>query len=566
MKLFIVENDEGFGARWVDILRDLGHEVEWCQDLAGASTSQVHQAGYDLALIDRRAEDDNDPDDVSGQNFAIQLSRLGTPAVLVTAFLPPPSQVFDLIRAGEIAGAMDKQLPTNELVACVEQYAFSRRFPNGFANFGQAADEGASSLRLWQLIRDRLGGLSGWTPPDFEEFTALFRSLMSPSAVQVVLQPISGGQSKAALVRASVSLGDGLLSEEFAIKYGERTTIRSEEMRYDRFVGPLPYGVAPQIRWRSETETLGALAYSWLSDSLEEAVPFGALYSKDWPHLTWQRRRNAISRLFGDMLNSWYEVYRSGSARLEQPESLLAHYTGKGGAWYDEIDLNHLELRPHELSTELPFVSANGMWNFGEYGESVNPVQWVMEGVGSQLQFDLQSPVHGDLNVANIYVLPDDSPRLMDFGRTGLGHIYRDFAALETSIRLMCVEDEDPRVLKEAEDQICEAKHLEEYIDYRSLGGSGDLKEAVQTTMQIRRAALDATAGHGTDESMQEYLFAVVIHMLRYATGAADEVSEETDQRKDIRIWHALYGAARAAKAANDIISVVKSDKDWPRE
>ena len=40
---------------------------------------------------------------------------------------------------------------------------------------------------------------------------------------------------------------------------------------------------------------------------------------------------------------------------------------------------------------------------------------------------------------------------MIDFGRTDLGHIYRDFAALETSIRLTCVDDENPQVLKGAE-------------------------------------------------------------------------------------------------------------------
>ncbi|MCH8295619.1 hypothetical protein IH992_31430 [Candidatus Poribacteria bacterium] len=372
MRLFIVENDKGFRHRLVDVLREAGHTVRPCAGLMIESPQSVHRKGYDLALIDRRAKDDSDEDDTSGEDFGVQLCRLGTPVVLMTAFPPSSARIFDLLRRDEITGVVNK-IFVSELPSYLERYEFSGHFPNGFAKFAQEGDEEDGHLN-WKSIQDKL---QEYSELDREEFATLFRSLVSPCATDIILKPISGGQSGAALVRTKASCGDGI-DEDLAIKYGEKIAIRSEAMRYDRFVGPLPDGAAAQLRWRAETETLGALAYSWVSDSLEDAIPFGKLRSGDLPQLMWKRRRNAISLLFYVSLNRWYEIYR-GPPNLERPKLLLDHYTGRGGVWYDETDLNHLTLPPPDMPEALTVTSANGRWDFGEHGKLVDAVEWAME-------------------------------------------------------------------------------------------------------------------------------------------------------------------------------------------
>jgi hypothetical protein len=324
----------------------------------------------------------------------------------------------------------------------------------------------------------------------------------------------------------------------------------SEAMRYDRHVGPLPDGVAAHLRWRKETRNLGAIAYTWVGDSVEDGVPFGPAKGL----LSWRRRQAALDRLFSVSLNPWYRVFRSGAAKPPTPISLLSYYTGLDG-YCKEVPFSNQPL-PDNLPS--PIIAEDDFWDFGEYGRFPSPVKWLTEGPGSNLQLTEYSPCHGDLHVKNIFVLPDDSPRLIDFGDTALGHVFRDFAALEASIRLTCCDMTDLEsvarllILKIAVDSVSGTRSLGEHINHRPIPRELiDVRKTMVTTMQNRRAALDAISFNASKSSLNEYLFALILRLLRYATGIADEVSsKEPAEEKNLRAWHALYSAAKATQQA----------------
>lgn len=543
MNLYIIENNREFGNSWSRTLKLLGHKVTLCQNLESITIDNVKEKTPDLALVDRRAKRDSDDADFSGEEFAIKLCEEGTPAVLMTNYLPAHSTIFELIRTNKLYGVMDKGIYPDVLTSCLERYALSKRFPNTFARVEYIGNNPLSKSNTPTIsIQENV------------ELEVLIRSLISPCATGVILNNIKGGQSGAYLFRAQVSSGDGPVVEDLAIKVGEKTMIKSEELRYDRFVGGLPDGVAAQLRWRAETQNMGALAYSWVGDSIEDGVPIGPFGTDNWKLLTWPRRRNAIRRLFSVSLNPWYEIFRSKSSELYSPKLLLEHYLGRGGIWYKEMNLDKILLPFSGLPESYPVKIKQGMWDFGQSGQLIDPIEWIKQKARSKLKFRQQSPIHGDLHIGNLFVLPDDSPRLIDFGRTTLGHIFRDFAALEVSIRLTCIGDTDLSMLKTVEDLVCGVKSLGQYIDYRNIPKNyEDIRETIKATMEIRRAALDAAGGYINDSSIQEYLFAVVLHMLRYAIGIADEVKDKDDTQKYARIWHAHYGAALAASTANNI-------------
>ncbi len=53
------------------------------------------------------------------------------------------------------------------------------------------------------------------------------------------------------------------------------------------------------------------------------------------------------------------------------------------------------------------------------------------------------------------------------------------------------------------------------------------------------------------EQGYREYLFALVVHLLRYAAGVADELPNSVrKQTESLRAWHASYAAARTAQAA----------------
>jgi hypothetical protein len=97
-------------------------------------------------------------------------------------------------------------------------------------------------------------------------------------------------------------------------------------------------------------------------------------------------------------------------------------------------------------------------------------------------------------------------------------------------------------------------------IPLDGLGGSRDLREALRTTEIIRKAAQEACGYHGKPENnFLEYMYAVVAHMLRYATGRADELGPDQQEREGVRIWHAMYAAALATERAQELEKEVQS-------
>jgi hypothetical protein len=257
-----------------------------------------------------------------------------------------------------------------------------------------------------------------------------------------------------------------------------------------------------------------------------------------------------VDRLFSVSLDPWYRAYRSDIGKPAKPASLLEYYLGPDG-YFGKVPFSD-----HPLPTELPSpVLLDGEhWDFGPFGKIANPTHWLINGTGSKVRLTRYCPCHGDLHVKNIFVLPDNSPRLIDFGDTALGHVFRDFAALETSIRLTCCNTTDLGALQEAADSLATVDSLGDHIDYRTIAENqeyDDLRESLKIVMQIRRSALDAVGDHFTTVNMKEYLIAVTLRMLRYADGVADEVSsKESPEEKVIRRWHALYVAAKSAEQA----------------
>lgn len=544
MNILVVDNDKGFRDKWVKLLRAAEYKVTTLESLEGQTPDGLHNNRPDLALIDRRVDDDQDLYDISGQQFAVALCALGTPTVLVTGFPPTQFDLFELLRTGAISAIASKKIEMLELLKCVEEFEHSRRFPNCVAEFYMEDQAEVLTEKDWKEVAARIRGVN----VSGVELSVLFRGVIPPCAQIVKLYPWTPGHGGAGLFRAKVSSGDGPVVEDVAIKYGDRATIMSEAMRYDRHVGPLPDGVAAHLRWRKETRKLGAIAYSWVGDSVEDGIPFGPVRGS-LDALTWRRRQSALERLFYVSLTPWYRVFRSEAAKIDTPIELLSYYTSKDG-YCTEIPFS---TKPLPTTLPSPVLAEAEHWDFGDrYGKLPNPVAWLLQGSGAHLQMTRYSPCHGDLHVKNIFVLPDDSPRLIDFGDTALGHVFRDFAALEASIRLTCCNTIDIYNLKLAADSVSGTQSLGEHINHRTTPKDlSDLRKTLATTMQIRRAAMDAISFNATDSSMKEYLFALILRLLRYATGIADEVSsKEGEEEKNARLWHALYSAARATQQA----------------
>jgi hypothetical protein len=487
----------------------------------------------------------------AGVEIARRLAAIGRAPVLVSDMAPQDDDMFELLRRDVAAGFVSLQVPAEDIVWCLAKHRAGRRLPNCVARFHLP---GFAEDGLWGRVAELLAEARVCVEPS--ECAVLLRRLVPPCARDVALEVVSSGQSGARIFRARISSGDGPVVEDLAVKLGDRSVIRSEALHYERFVGPLPDGVAAQLRSQAETQHLGALAYSWVGDSVADGVAMGPRKTAGGL-VTWPRRRAAIDRLFATSLHSWYEIYRSKEVGWGRRRELRTYYLGRDGLWGNGGTTDRsLGIKQDSAGLPSAVVSEKGLWHFFvaepftvEYDD---PVEWLMRGPVGARKVSRLAPCHGDLHVRNVYLLPDDSPRLIDFGTTIVGHVFRDFAALESSLRLTCIGDCDVRALRAAEDALCSVASLREEPECVGLGGSADLREAVLATSHIRRAAAEA-CGYCMMEgaALVEYLYAVVAHMLRYAAGRVDEGGG--GRADGVRLWHAMYAAARAANRAAEL-------------
>lgn len=573
--IFLLENDEAYKDEFLKAATRRGLDVE-PHDLGEndpqKAAIEVRAKGYSLALVDRRARDDNDPGDISGLIFAEELHNKGdgTCAVLITAQHVEVKEVFDMLRNNALGGVVSKhEVRVHVLFFCVEHFRQFGVFPNGIARFvwlgdpplkGADIDENLES-DSWRLLRDKYLKLQDEV--EIEELELVLRALISPCVTRVKLK-IHGhqGQGGTLLLRAKLTNVDTPVSEDLAIKLGKRQVIKDEMLRYDRFVGPLPDGAGAQLRLRAETDHLAAIAYSWVGNSVEEGVPFADLVRSDDDLMGWRMRHDAVGRLFSTTLHQWYTVYReSGDSLASQPyQKLWDHYAIEGRVWSLDRAPDGISLPLDKVKPEI-FADTGESWIFKlpDTEEKLpDPTAWAKD-IGNAIVLKRLCPSHGDMHVRNVYVLPDGTPRLIDFGRTNLSHVFRDFAAIETSIRMTCVGTPKIQHLRKAEDILSRVNGLGDAIKYEEIEDIKEavpIREALRATAVIRRAALDAYVEDPGSNAMREYLFALVMHLLRYAAGMADECAskEAKNRKREVlesrarRIWYAHYVAAKAAE------------------
>ncbi len=151
---------------------------------------------------------------------------------------------------------------------------------------------------------------------------------------------------------------------------------------------------------------------------------------------------------------------------------------------------------------------------------------------------------HGDLHVRNVLVVRGTHPRLIDFGSTGESHVFRDFAALEASLRFSCIKCKCRRTLYRLENLVLKAESLESTSALGNVAkGRAELAALAKLIWGIRRLAREASA----EDDLEGYLRGLMYHCLKYA--AADVPDEgEPNGRAPLRRWHALLTAAMILK------------------
>lgn len=339
-----------------------------------------------------------------------------------------------------------------------------------------------------------------------EELDDLFCRLFA-RAESIVVSRLPFGRSGAGVVKVQPVV-NGVAQSPVVVKFGDVGDIETERRNYnDYVVGMLGGNRSPRIESTARTRFLGGIAYSLLG--AEEFEPFASFYSTASP----DEIRQVLDHLFLTTCQRWYSAPMSAEV-------------------YDVAEeyRSWLGMTPTNLETawtQLKTVQGGATLKFQSLSTSVtikNPIPLVGSTFVTQTY---RCVTHGDLSGGNILIDPDRKTWLIDFFRTGRGHVLRDHAFLDVYTR--CV------ILGPDEATLDERLQLERaLLELRRVDAKGvpvghltfenpALQKAFETSLHIR--SLAAKQGHRrTSTDMPDYDIASMFYatnMIRYYHMAA---------------------------------------------
>jgi CheY-like chemotaxis protein len=288
------------------------------------------------------------------------------------------------------------------------------------------------------------------------------------------------------------------------IKYGDLRKIQTEHANFNLYVEPYlrnaRFTQAGKVRY---TTHLGGIGYSLVGSSGEPFDNFGDFYRSEAKPAT---ICELLDDLFYQTCDGWYS-----NPGLERSLDLTAEYQTMLGL--KAIELGEL------LNNFAPSTVVEGgrMIRFADLQDSrrefTNPVVLADTPLNA---ITYSSLTHGDLHNRNILVDSDRHAWLIDFMRTGPGHILRDVTQLDNVIRM--------QLLDRAEATLDERLSMEqvlltadEYRDLQDLAGqlqtsNKALRKAFEVVLHLRMTAKELLpVGR---QSMREYYIGLFYHAL----------------------------------------------------
>ncbi len=261
---------------------------------------------------------------------------------------------------------------------------------------------------------------AGLEPGDYALIQRLF-----PSSVEVRLQPLDGGYSGAAVLRAQ-SWGEGAtLQRSSVVKVGPTAKLQQEEENFERYVREYVGNTATLL---SSAQRGGRMSLRWAYASfIGEQVRTLAEYAASGAPLP-----VVLDELFASRSTLGLLL---GTARRDPQYALYRENSWPLRDWQRILDATSGILGGDPLRADLPFAA-------GEANPLPTVVRWCDPHTGTgeraDLRFDVPiATIHGDLNSRNILIDERGSIFVIDFAQAGPGQLLRDFARLEVELLLV---------------------------------------------------------------------------------------------------------------------------------
>jgi hypothetical protein len=320
-------------------------------------------------------------------------------------------------------------------------------------------------------------------PEGFGDIDYILVEKLFPNCQEVKLDPRIKGFSGAMVFLAESRDRDGSRQQPSVVKLGPFKKIQDEAENYDNYVNDF-VGNAPELRepQYDKDDTRGGLRFSY-------ARMAGEISTFEDFFLT---RKNDACRIIGRI----FSENVLGLCLLKQSPP------GRRRLYYEDYRLG-----VRDWSRIINAVEASELLevegdDFAFGGQTYrNPLKQAKEWFGleedkknrgSESFYTITAVVHGDLNARNILIDDNDNVFVIDFAKTGLGHILKDFCKLEVEIKFCLtklITEADIKRAVDWEKRLLFAEGGKRHKDLRGLLtiAEGDLGFDKATTDCIRR-------------------------------------------------------------------------------
>ena len=269
----------------------------------------------------------------------------------------------------------------------------------------------------------------------------------------VRLEPLTGGQSGAAVCTISVENKFGSYNVPAVIKFMQKEAAHDEAHNHAKFVKwVLPYRWRVDLIGRGTTDEFGAVCYSFAHGGTGTPETLSSLIQNS----EFDRISTVMRSVFDREYQAWYSNQRTISTSV-------GHYLARSAPYFFKPDDD--TKREEGLIREIDAMAEEENLEFFEVGNEfalkvdggVLQLSSILSRITSirSLPNTVECLSHGDLNSGNILVRSGATEFcFIDFQHTGWHHRARDFCSLEGSIRTLQFEKRNRTFVERINEEI----------------------------------------------------------------------------------------------------------------
>jgi CheY-like chemotaxis protein len=341
---------------------------------------------------------------------------------------------------------------------------------------------------LWQSDAARGEAVSGlWVrehrvrrgTPEIESVGEELEDLLCrlfPTATSLMVEVMRPGLSGSGVLAVSSFTATGV-AEPVVVKFGDAQGIRREYEHYTSYVeGFVGGNRTTTARRKAFTQGMGGIIYSFVGVDGERLEDFGAFYRRSGADTI----GDVLRRLFNVTCMRWY-----GNRKLIEPLDLGADYRELLGFTAQKLE--------RALAEKLPSVQHGPRLRFTSLSKDMtlrNPIPLVDSRF---IRSSVTTTTHGDFNEHNILLDRRGEAWLIDFLRTGPGHVLRDVAQLDSVVRFQLLGADEATLDErfEMERVLAETNRVAQVGELTASFGTANpaLRKAFETSVALRSIA-----------------------------------------------------------------------------